>query len=72
MIFGTLVVGIAGHGDDVRRIGRLAWRSFLYFELPQRLHYSLGLSRTSGAAWVELHSPGSVNEAKESPPNPHK
>ena len=24
LIFGTLVVGIAGHGDDLKRIGRLA------------------------------------------------
>ncbi len=24
IIFGTLVIGIAGHGDDLKRIGRLA------------------------------------------------
>ena len=24
IIFGTLVVGIAGHGDDMKRVGRLA------------------------------------------------
>ena len=24
IIFGTLVIGIAGHGDDLKRVGRLA------------------------------------------------
>ena len=27
LIFGTLVMGIAGHGDDLKRIGRLALKS---------------------------------------------
>lgn len=66
MIFGTLVVGIAGHGDDVRRIGRLAWRSFLYFELATTVALFVGL----GAAHlvkpgVGIALTGSVNEAKE-------
>ncbi|MCU0425215.1 MAG: cation:dicarboxylase symporter family transporter [Candidatus Kapabacteria bacterium] len=66
LIFGTLVVGIAGHGDDVRRIGRLAWRSFLYFELATTLALFVGL----GAAHlmkpgVGISLAGSVNEAKE-------
>jgi proton glutamate symport protein len=30
-VFSTLVVGIAGHGDDTARIGRLAWKTCLYF-----------------------------------------
>jgi proton glutamate symport protein len=33
IIFGTLVVGIAGHGDDLKRIGRLAVKSIGYFWL---------------------------------------
>ena len=33
IIFGTLVVGIAGHGDDLKRIGRLAVKSIIYFWL---------------------------------------
>src|SRR5438105_15316821 len=32
-IFGTLVVGIAGHGDDMKRVGRLALKSSIYFEI---------------------------------------
>jgi proton glutamate symport protein len=31
IIFGTLVVGIAGHGDDIKRIGRLFIKSMAYF-----------------------------------------
>jgi proton glutamate symport protein len=31
LVFSTLVVGIAGHGDDTARIGRLAWKAGLYF-----------------------------------------
>jgi len=33
LIFGTLVVGIAGHGDDMKRVGRLALKSIIYFEI---------------------------------------
>ena len=33
IIFGTLVIGIAGHGDDLKRIGRLAFKSIGYFGL---------------------------------------
>ena len=33
IIFGTLVIGIAGHGDDLKRIGRLAVKSLGYFWL---------------------------------------
>ncbi|HEX7919179.1 MAG TPA: cation:dicarboxylase symporter family transporter, partial [Gemmatimonadales bacterium] len=31
ILFGTLVMGIAGQGDDLKRVGRLAWKSLLYF-----------------------------------------
>src|SRR4051812_6430650 len=43
LIFSTLVVGIAGHGDDLRRVGRLAWRSILYFEVATTLALVVGL-----------------------------
>lgn len=66
LIFGTLVVGIAGHGDDVRRIGRLAWRSFVYFEIATTIALFVGL----GAAHlmkpgVGISLTGGVGEAKE-------
>src|SRR6267378_5869932 len=43
LIFGTLVVGIAGHGDDMRRVGRLALKSIIYFEIVTTLALFLGL-----------------------------
>jgi proton glutamate symport protein len=44
ILFGTLVVGIAGHGDDIRRVGRLALRSFIYFEVVTTLALLVGLA----------------------------
>src|SRR5256885_1390228 len=43
LIFGTLVVGIAGHGDDMKRVGRLALKSIIYFEIVTTLALFLGL-----------------------------
>lgn len=43
LIFSTLVVGIAGHGDDLVRIGRLALKSIVYFEVVTTLALILGL-----------------------------
>ena len=43
LIFGTLVVGIAGHGDDMKRVGRLALRSIIYFEVVTTLALAIGL-----------------------------
>jgi proton glutamate symport protein len=43
IIFGTLVIGIAGHGDDMKRIGRLALKSFGYFWLMTTVALAIGL-----------------------------
>lgn len=43
LLFSTLVVGIAGHGDDMKRIGRLAFRSIVYFEVVTTLALAVGL-----------------------------
>jgi len=43
IIFGTLVVGIAGHGDDLKRIGRLALKSISYFWLMTTVALAIGL-----------------------------
>ncbi len=52
LIFGSLVVGIAGHGDDLKRVGRLAFRSILYFEIVTTLALVIGLTA------VNLVKPG--------------
>ena len=43
LLFGTLVVGIAGHGDDMKRVGKLALRSIIYFEVITTLALAVGL-----------------------------
>jgi proton glutamate symport protein len=52
LIFSTLVAGIAGHGDDLRKVGRLALRSVIYFEIVTTLALAVGL------AMVNLARPG--------------
>jgi len=44
LIFATLVVGIAGHGDDMAKVGRLALRSLIYFELVTTGALIIGLT----------------------------
>lgn len=43
LLFSTLVVGIAGHGDDMKKVGRLAFRSIIYFEIVTTLALVIGL-----------------------------
>lgn len=52
LIFGSLVVGIAGHGDDLKRVGKLALRSIVYFEIVTTVALFVGL------AMVNLVRPG--------------
>src|SRR5262245_36714285 len=52
LLFSTLVVGIAGHGDDMRNVGKLALRSLAYFEVVTTLAFLVGL------AAVNLVKPG--------------
>jgi proton glutamate symport protein len=47
LVFSTLVVGIAGHGDDIRRVGRLAFRSTLYFAFATTLALGFGFAAAS-------------------------
>ena len=43
ILFATLVMGIAGHGDDLKKVGRLAFRSILYFEIVTTVALVVGL-----------------------------
>ena len=52
LVFSSLVVGIAGHGDDLKRVGRLAFKSLLYFEVVTTVALAIGL------AAVNLVRPG--------------
>ena len=42
LLFSTLVIGIAGHGDDMKKVGRLALRSIIYFEIVTTLALAVG------------------------------
>jgi proton glutamate symport protein len=52
LIFSTLVVGIAGHSDDMKAVGRMALKSIIYFEIATTAALFVGL----GA--VNLIKPG--------------
>ena len=41
LILGTLATGIAGHGR-LRSLGRIAWKTFLYFEIVTTLALAIG------------------------------
>ena len=42
LIFGTLVTGLAGHGGNAN-LGRLGWRTLVYFELLTTVALAIGL-----------------------------
>jgi proton glutamate symport protein len=42
LLFSTLVIGIAGH-TDMKQVGRMGWKSLLYFELVTTLALAFGL-----------------------------
>ncbi|MEP7376580.1 MAG: cation:dicarboxylase symporter family transporter [Chitinophagaceae bacterium] len=42
LLFSTLVVGIAGH-SNLKQVGRLGWKSLLYFEIVTTIALAIGL-----------------------------
>ena len=42
LLFSTLVVGIAGH-SDLKQVGRMGWKSILYFEIVTTIALVIGL-----------------------------
>ena len=42
LLFATIVVGIAGH-SDLKQVGRMGWKSLLYFEIVSTLALVIGL-----------------------------
>ncbi|MDP1860261.1 MAG: cation:dicarboxylase symporter family transporter [Gemmatimonadaceae bacterium] len=50
LLFSTLVIGIAGHGDDMKKVGKLALRSIIYFEVVTTLALAVGLIAVN---WVK-------------------
>ena len=71
LILGTLITGIAGHGD-IRKVGRIGWKSLLYFEVVTTIALFVGIAAINlthaGAGVVvpaapgetQLQTPGSI------------
>jgi proton glutamate symport protein len=60
LVFGMLVVGIAGHSDDLKAVGRLAFRAIIYFEVVTTLALAVGLVAVNIAkpgAGIQLPAP---------------
>ncbi|MFI5257358.1 MAG: cation:dicarboxylate symporter family transporter, partial [Gemmatimonadales bacterium] len=60
LLFATLVVGIAGHGDDMKRVGKLALRSILYFEAVTTVALVVGLRAVAGECSAAPSAPERV------------
>jgi proton glutamate symport protein len=43
LLFGTLVVGIAGHAN-LKQVGRMGWKSLIYFEVVSTIALFIGLA----------------------------
>ena len=50
ILFSTLVVGIAGHSDDMKQVGRMALKSLVYFEIVTSLALLFGLVAVN---WIQ-------------------
>jgi len=65
IIFSTLVIGIAGHGDDMKRVGRLALKSLIYFEVVTTIALFIGLGAvnlTRPGVGIRLSAPASTGQ----------
>src|SRR5687767_1480429 len=65
LVFGTLVLGIAGHSDDLKAVGRLAIKSIIYFEIVTTLALVVGLAAVNfvkPGVGVELPPPSAESE----------
>ena len=68
LIFSTLVIGIAGHGDDMKRVGRLALKSIIYFEIVTTLALFIGwgaVNITKPGVGVKLPPPQTATTGQE-------
>jgi len=69
LIFGTLVVGIAGHAN-LKQVGRMGWKSILYFEVATTIALFIGLvaiNISKAGVGIEL-PPTTDSEALQVPP----
>src|SRR5438128_10126595 len=61
LLFGTLVVGIAGHAD-LKKVGRLGLKSLIYFEIVSTIALLIGFAAINiSRAGEGVHLPPSAN-----------
>jgi proton glutamate symport protein len=62
LLFATLVVGIAGH-SNLRQVGRMGWKSMVYFELVSTVALFIGLFAINmSKAGIGVIIPEAVNQ----------
>jgi proton glutamate symport protein len=62
ILFSTLVVGIAGH-SDLKQVGRMGWKSIVYFEVVTTIALIIGLIAINiSQAGVGIHIPADFHE----------
>jgi proton glutamate symport protein len=68
LLFGTLVVGIAGH-SNLKQVGRMGWKSILYFEIITTIALFIGLAAINiSRAGIGIHLPAdAAQEAMKIP-----
>jgi proton glutamate symport protein len=63
LIFATLVVGIAGH-SNLRQVGRMGWKSLIYFEIVSTIALFIGLLAINiSKAGIGVKVPEVINQA---------
>ena len=63
LLFATLVVGIAGH-SNLKQVGRMGWKSLLYFEIVSTLALFIGLLAINiSKAGVGVKVPDAINQS---------
>ena len=62
LLFGTLVVGIAGHAD-IKKVGRMGIKAIVYFEIVSTIAIFIGLAAINiSRAGVGIQMPASASE----------
>ncbi|WP_069657833.1 dicarboxylate/amino acid:cation symporter [Arcticibacter eurypsychrophilus] len=62
LLFATLVYGIAGHAD-LKQVGRMGWKSILYFEVVTTIALFIGLAAINiSQAGVGIKIPAGIHE----------
>jgi proton glutamate symport protein len=63
LLFATLVVGIAGH-SNLKQVGRMGWKSIVYFEIVSTLALFIGLAAINfSKAGIGVNIPESINQS---------